>query len=208
MSSVFSSEPEGMTRAWPIVPLMSRKTRPTQNQAMISRWILVFTGKFASSCFFFFSAFTFHHHRPLCGRGFTAIAWGMFAGLDVGSALAHFQLHQIRGINARITRRTEPARGITDRAAQGRQRNVAQRISAKEFADFLGRVGRGDQLFARGRVHAVVAGRNRRRATDAHVNFFRADFTDHADDFAAGSAAHNGVVDKYYTLTFDQAANG
>src|SRR5437899_1060989 len=132
----------------------------------------------------------------------------MFAGLDVGSALAHFQLHQIRWINARITRRTEPARGITDRAAQGRQRNVAQRISAKEFADFLGRVGRGDQLFERGRVHAVVAGRNRRRATDAHVNFFRADFTDHADDFAAGSAAHNGVVDKYYTLTFDQAANG
>jgi len=30
-------EPEGMTRAWPMVPLMRRKARPTQNQAMISR---------------------------------------------------------------------------------------------------------------------------------------------------------------------------
>src|SRR5437762_2838012 len=136
MSSVFSIEPEGMTRAWPIVPLMSRKTRPTQNQAIISRWIFVFTGKFASSCFFFFSAFTFHHQRPLCGRGFNAVAWGMFAGLAVGSAFAHLQLHQIRGINARITRRTEPASGITDGAAQRRKRNVAQRIGAQELADF------------------------------------------------------------------------
>jgi len=32
-----SIEPEGITRAWPIVPLMRRNARPTQNHAMISR---------------------------------------------------------------------------------------------------------------------------------------------------------------------------
>src|ERR1700730_12420346 len=35
-SRVFSMEAEGMKRAWPIVPLTNRKTRPTQNQARIS----------------------------------------------------------------------------------------------------------------------------------------------------------------------------
>src|SRR6516162_4884295 len=36
-SRVCSIEPEGITRAWPMVPLMSRKINPTQNQAMTSR---------------------------------------------------------------------------------------------------------------------------------------------------------------------------
>src|SRR5207302_8780224 len=123
MSSVFSSEPEGMTRAWPIVPLMSRKTRPTQNQAMISRWILVFTGTFASSCFFFFSAFTFHHHRPFCGRGFTVVARTTFTGFAVWRAFAYLELHQIRGIDTRITRRAELAFGTTDGPAKRRESN-------------------------------------------------------------------------------------
>src|SRR5260370_10974073 len=140
MSSVFSIEPEGMTRAWPIVPLMRRNTRPTQNHAITSRWILVFTGKLASACLVFFSAFTFHHHRPLCGRGFVSISMGSFAGFAVGSAFAHLKLHQIRRIVARITRRTKLAFGITNRAAHRRQRNIAQRSGAKTLADFFGTV--------------------------------------------------------------------
>src|SRR5262249_43794187 len=36
-SSVFCMDSEGMTRAWPTAPLISRKTRPTQNQATTSR---------------------------------------------------------------------------------------------------------------------------------------------------------------------------
>src|SRR5260370_26754467 len=135
MSRVFSIEPEGMTRAWPIVPLMSRKARPTQNQAMISRWILVFTGTFASSCLVFFSVFTFHHHRPLCGRGFPFVANVSFGGFAVGSAFAHLELDQIRRIDARVTRCTKLAFVITDGASQGRQRNVPERIGAEEFAD-------------------------------------------------------------------------
>src|SRR5260370_36098744 len=121
MSRVFSIEPEGMTRAWPIVPLMSRKARPTQNQAMISRWILVFTGTFASSCLVFFSVFTFHHHRPVCGRGFTFVERVSFDGFAVGGAFPYLKLDQVRRIDARITRGTELAFGIADGAAQRRQ---------------------------------------------------------------------------------------
>ena len=51
MSNVFSIEPEGMTRAWPIVPLISRKTRPTQNQAMTSRCSFCASEAFGSSSF-------------------------------------------------------------------------------------------------------------------------------------------------------------
>src|SRR5260221_9738967 len=51
MSSVFSMELEGMTRAWPMAPLMRRKTRPTQNHAMISRRI--FCSVVSFSCGFF-----------------------------------------------------------------------------------------------------------------------------------------------------------
>src|SRR5579859_231704 len=62
---VFSMELEGMTRAWPMVPLMSRNARATQNQAMISRVI-----RWRMSCeslcmlwvpFFLELAFTFQH---------------------------------------------------------------------------------------------------------------------------------------------------
>src|SRR5258708_13701792 len=137
MSSVFSIEPEGMTRAWPIVPLMRRNTRPTQNHAITSRWILVFTGKLASACLVFFSAFTFHHHRPLCGRGFVSISMGSFAGFAVGSAFAHLELHQIRGINTRITRRTKLSGGVRDRPAQRSVRNITQRIGPEAFPAFL-----------------------------------------------------------------------
>src|SRR5260370_13365066 len=118
MSSVFCIEPEGMTGACWSVRLMRRTTRPTENHAIISRWILVFTGKLASACLVFFSAFTFHHHRPLCGRGFVSISMGSFAGFAVGSSFAHLKLHQPRRIAARITRRTQLAFGLTKRAAQ------------------------------------------------------------------------------------------
>src|SRR5215472_3245507 len=118
MSSVFSIEPEGMTRAWPIAPLISRKTSPTQNQAMISRWTFVFTGRLASafSAFFVFSlsAFTMHHHRPFSGRGFAFHCNRSFRRFAFRIGPAHFQLHKIGRVNSRITRRTEPAFGISD----------------------------------------------------------------------------------------------
>src|SRR5229473_4743672 len=66
MSSVFSMELEGMTRAWPIAPLMRRKTRPTQNQAMISRRIFCSVVSFSCG---FFGVVSFTDHR--IGRRFS-----------------------------------------------------------------------------------------------------------------------------------------
>src|SRR5215831_13189796 len=172
MSSVFSMEPEGMTRAWPMAPLMSRKTSPTQNQAITSRWILVFTGTLASTFFVFsfsLSAFTMHHHRPFSGRGFAFHCNRSFRRFTVRIRPAYFQLHKIGRVNPRITRRTEPVFGIGDSLLEGRKREIAERIRGQELADLFGQIRRGNQLFARGSIHAVVAGGDRRRATDAHV---------------------------------------
>src|SRR5690349_16659433 len=212
MSSVFSIEPEGMTRAWPMAPLISKKTSPTHNQAMTSHWIFVCTGTFASVFFAFpvssFSAFTMHHHRPFSGRGFIFYCNRSFHPFAVRIRLANFQLHKIGRVNPRITRRTEPAFGISDSLFEGRKREIAERIRAEEFADFFGRVGGGDQFFARGRVHPVVAGGNGGRATDAHVDFPGAGVADHAHDFAAGGAADDGIIHQDDALALDEAAHG
>src|SRR5215472_3680586 len=213
MSRVFSIEPEGMTRAWPMAPLISRKTSPTQNQAMISRWIFVFTGRLASafSTFFFsvfsLSAFTMHHHRPFSGPGFPLHCNRSFL-FTVRIGPANFQLHKIGRVNPRIARRTEPAFGVDDGLFEGRKREIAERIRTEEFADVFGRVGRGNQLFARGRVHAVIAGGNGGRATDPHVDFFGTGVADHADDLAAGGTPDDGIVHEHDALAFDEAAYG
>src|SRR5229473_8491428 len=148
MSKVFSIEAEGMTRAWPMAPLMSRKTRPTQNHAIISRWIFVPTGTLASGFFFLsaltlsalLSAFTMHHHRRLCGPGSILYCSRRSVQLPIGSGLAYLELYEIGRVNSRITRGTEPALGIGDGLFERRQGKVAERIRAKEFADFFGRI--------------------------------------------------------------------
>src|SRR5208282_3658919 len=223
MRRVSSIEPEGMTRACPMVPLIKRNTSPTQNQARASRRTRVPIGSLGSSAFLagvlafssptslplgfcFTSAFTFHRHRlfhrSVVRRVAVLCVWG------VAVALADFELHEIRGIDAGITRRTELAFGVIHGLAQGGKRDVAERICAQELADFFGSVRGGDELFARGRVHAVITRRNRGRATDAYVNFAGAGFADHANDFAAGGAADDGVVDENDALAFNKAANG
>src|SRR5579864_8870721 len=206
MSSVFSIEPEGMTRACPIAPLISRKTSPTQNQEITSRRILAFTGAFSS--FFFLSAFTMHHNRMLCEPGFTFYCTRRSARFSVRSALAYLQLYKVGRVNPRITRRTEAPFGIGDGLFEGRKREVAERVRPNEFAGLFRGVRGSDELFPRGRVHAVVAGRNRGRATDAHVNFFCAGFADHAHEFAAGGAADDGIVHEHDALAFNEAAHG
>ena len=123
-------------------------------------------------------------------------------------ALADFELHEIRGIDAGITRRTELAFGVIHGLAQCGERDVAKRIRAEELANFFGGIRGGDELFARGRVHAVVTRRNRGRTADAHVNFAGAGFANHAHNFAAGGAADDGVVDENDALAFDEAADG
>src|SRR5262249_49026457 len=129
-------------------------------------------------------------------------------GLAVAGGLADFELNQVGRVRARITRRTEGALGISDRLPKSLHRYIAERISTKEATDFLGSVGGGDELFFGGCIDAVVAGRNRRWATNAYMDFFRASFADHANNFAGSRAAYDGVVDKDDAPAFDQAADG
>src|SRR5580704_247069 len=119
---VFSIEPEGMTRAWPMVPLIRRKASPTQNQARTSRWTRWPIGSLGSSAallatlptslpvslaigFSVTSAFTFHRHRSLDMRVVRYVAILLFR--SAAAALANFELHEIGRIDARVTRRTE-----------------------------------------------------------------------------------------------------
>src|SRR6266566_7295514 len=212
ISRVFSMEPEGMTRACPMVPLISRNTSPTQNQAITSRWTFVLIGTFASGFFAFsvfaLSAFTMHHHRPFCGSGFTAYCNRSGGPIFGGTAPANLQLHQVGRVNPRIARRTESAFAVGDGLFERSKREIAERIRTDEFADFFGRFRGGNQLLARGRVHAVVAGRDCGRATDAHVDFLGPGLANHAHDFAAGGAANDGIVHQHHALAFHEAANG
>src|SRR5579859_1610033 len=177
MRSVFSMEPDGMTRAWPIEALISKKMRMTQNHARASRrtfcsvvrWSSGFTG-------LEFLVFMRHRDRAvgLDGRGI--LHAGIFQKLAIRTALANFELHEVGEINTRITRRTKVTFGVADGLFQAVERDVAKRIGAEKFADFLRRVARGDEFFARGRVHAVVARGNSGRTGDAHVDFGCAGF--------------------------------
>src|SRR4029077_4191193 len=136
------------------------------------------------------SVFTFHRYRPLDDPVFRAIGAGWGGYSAVGAAtFADLQLHQVRRIVASITRRTVVLFVVIYGAFQICQRNVAQRIGTEQFANLLGRAGGGDELLASRCVNAVIARGNRRRATDAHVDFLCADFANHAHDFAASGAA-------------------
>src|SRR5215472_10887201 len=211
MSSVFSMEPEGMTRACPMVPLISRNTSPTQNQAITSRWIFVLIGTFTSVFFAFsvfaLSAFTMHHHRPFCGSRLTIYCNRSGGRIFLGTAPANLQLYQVGRINACVTRRTESTFGVGDGLFERGKREVAERIRAEEFADLFGRLRGGNQFLACGRVHDVVAGRDGGRATDAHVDFLGSGVANHTHDFAAGGAADDGIVHEHDALAFNEAAN-
>jgi hypothetical protein len=91
---------------------------------------------------------------------------------------------------------------------QAIERQVGQRVGFNELADLFDGVVGGDEFALAGRVDAVEAGRNGRRATDAEMDFCCAGAADHADDFAAGGAADDGVVDEDDALAFEQVVNG
>src|SRR5690242_10027673 len=108
MSSVFSMEPEGITRACPIVPLISKKTSATQNQAMISRCTFCPTGTLGCDSFLGLgSAFMFHRHG-MFDRCFISVAVHHVTCF-VHKSLAHFQLHQVRRIDAGVAGSAEVA---------------------------------------------------------------------------------------------------
>src|SRR5580692_4973033 len=218
MRSVFSIEPDGITRAWPMVPLISRNASPTQNQASASRCTRLPMGSLDSSAFSpvslpsslplgfcFRSAFTFHRHWLFDRCVVRSIAILRFRSVAI--ALADFELHEIRRIDPGITRRTELAFGVIHGLAKRRKRDVAERVRAEKLANFFGGIRGSDELFPCGRIHAVIAWRNRGRAADAHMDFAGARFPNHAHDFPAGRAADDGIVDENDALAFNETAN-
>src|SRR6267142_2289372 len=130
-----------MTRAWPTVPFTRRKTRATQNQAMASRRIFCcvvsFSSTFAGCARLVFMR---HRDRAIGLNGCSVFQAGILKELAIRTAFANFELHEVGRINARITRRTEVALGVTDGLLQTRHGNVAKRICAEEFANFGGSV--------------------------------------------------------------------
>src|SRR5689334_18880006 len=125
--SVFSMELEGMTRACPTAPLMRRKTRPTQNHAMISRRIFCSVVSFCSG---FFDAASFKCHR---------IGWNLlenmeqpapanFAGMNHGVSVRRNTIENLAGAPG-LARRFD--RHIND---DGRADNVFARNAAGEAA--------------------------------------------------------------------------
>src|ERR671923_2756395 len=81
-----------------------------------------------------------------------------------------------RRVTPGITGSAEPAlvwvsSGLAAGLQQSFHTQIAERIGPYESANFIGRVVRGDQLFVRRRVYAVIAWRDSRRTTDAHVHF-------------------------------------
>src|SRR5690606_28781189 len=82
-----------------------------------------------------------------------------------------------------------------DRAHHALVREVPERVARDVAVDLLDRVRCRDQLAARRRIDAVVAGVRRRWRTDAQVHFLGAGRTQHLDDLARRRAAHERVID-------------
>src|SRR5260221_2944595 len=131
-----------------------------------------------------------------------------FGRICIGGGFANFELDQVRRVVAGVARGAEFCFGVVHGLFETAEREIAERIGAQIFADLLRRVGRGDEFFLSGRVDAVVAGRDRWRAADAHVNFFGAGFAHHADELAAGGAADDGIVNEDNALSGDEFADG
>src|ERR1017187_1848732 len=87
-------------------------------------------------------------------------------------------------------------------------RKISQRVGSDELSNFLDRLIGGDQLFLGGSIDSVKAGRDGGRTRDSHVHFFRPGIANHADDLAAGGAAHDRVVYEDNAFALEQAVNG
>src|SRR5258707_7194111 len=107
-------EPEGITRACPMVPLMSKNASPPQNQAMTSRCTRCPTGTLGCASFLGLgSAFMFHRHW-MFDWPFTSVAVHRVTCF-VHNAFAHFQLHYVRWIDSSVAGRAIAALRVVQR---------------------------------------------------------------------------------------------
>src|SRR5260370_8331720 len=159
ISSVFCIEPEGITRAWPSVPLIKRNATATHIQAMISGLPFRRSGRFSP---FFFSEFTIHRHGSGCGLFFLPGRAGRGPPIDL--FVIHFELHQLGRVVARIAGSAELAFGVAQGLLQAGEGEIAARGRVAKLADFLRRLRRRAQCSARGPVTPLLALPNHRLA--------------------------------------------
>src|SRR5580700_3353422 len=151
-------EPLGITRACTSVPSMKRNARITQNQEITSCQMR----SLAVSCLTFSSGTPSGKTASVSTSAFTMSL--------------HFELHQLSRIAAGVARRAKFSFRILHGGAHGFEREITERIRAKELANLFDGVVCADQFFAPRRIHAVVARRNCGRAADAHVHLCGACF--------------------------------
>src|SRR5579864_478670 len=245
-------EPEGITRACTMVPVIRKNASATHSHESNSRPMrrpsvdvsgapAVKPARLGGSL---------ARVAVSGGSGFmtAGLLFSAFGALDRGGGSGHgyFDLHIFGKILAGVARGAKAAGGVADGLAQAFKRKVTDRVSVEKRANLLERAGGavelaaaaifrvevfaaavfvvafgdlheprtdsrsvgGQKFFARGRVDAVIAGRDGCRATDAHVNFRGAGFAHQADDFAAGGAANDGVIHKDDALALEQRADG
>src|SRR6185312_526850 len=87
------------------------------------------------------------------------------------------------------------------------KRKIAQGIRSDVFADLFDGFIRGDELVLGWSIHAVKTWGDGGRTGNPHVDFFGSGVADHADDLAAGGAAHDGIVNQNHAFAFEQRAH-
>src|SRR5690242_18103131 len=133
MRMVFSIEPLGISRLCAIALSTKNNARISHTHERISRttfWRVVFSG----------------------GTLFELAGWE-----SAGTMGLHFQLHKLGGICAGVAGGAEMAFVVFDGGAQAFEREIAERISANEFANLFDGISRGDQFRFCRRIHAVMA---------------------------------------------------
>src|SRR6202050_532998 len=135
-------EPPGTTRPCPTVPSIKRNARITQNHEITSCQMR----SPAVSSFGFSSRTSSGDTASVSTSAFTMSL--------------HFELHQFSRIAAGVARRAEFSFRIFHGGAHGFEREIAERIRAKELANLFDGIVRADQFLAPRRVHAVVTRRN------------------------------------------------
>ena len=86
---------------------------------------------------------------------------------------------------------------------QRREVLIDQLVGADLARDFLVAAAGRDQLVARRHVDTVDIGKAHRRRRRSEEHLARARLTRHLHDFAAGGAAHDGIIDQQHVLTFE-----
>ena len=81
---------------------------------------------------------------------------------------------------------------------------IVQTVCTDEVTDLLHGTVICDQLVSRRNICAEIAGPQKRRLADSHMDFLRSCFPQHLHDTVGGGAADNGIIDHNDTFSIDR----